>query len=205
MPSRRQLEVMLETLDAFESPQVHLEQYLTPPSVAASLVHEAAIKGDLEGTVVDLGTGTGILAIAAASYDPSHVIGLDIDRDALRVANRNIERQRASVDLVLTSVSSVPLQPPAATTVVMNPPFGAQIGRRGADRPFLEAASSLAQVSYSIHNAESRTFVEGFVAERGGELTDVYAIELDIPAQFSFHDESVASIAAEAYRIEWDD
>lgn len=205
MPSRRQLEVMLEGLDGFESPQIHLEQYLTPPAVAASLIHEAAIRGDLEDAVIDLGTGTGILAIAAASYDPRNVIGIDIDRDALRIAHRNIERQEVSVDLVLASISSVPLQPTAVTTVVMNPPFGAQVGRRGADRPFLDAASSLAQVSYSIHNAESRPFVEGFVAERGGQITDVYAIELDIPAQFSFHDESVASIDAEAYRIEWTD
>ncbi len=205
MPTRRQLEVMLEALDGFESPHVHLEQYLTPPAVAASLIHEAAIKGDLEGTVVDLGTGTGMLAIAAASYEPEDVIGFDVDREALRVAKRNVARLNTSVDLVLASISTVPLQVHAPTTVIMNPPFGAQHDRRGADRPFLEAASSLAQVSYSIHNAESRAFVEGFVAERGGELTDAYAIELDIPAQFTFHDESLASIDAEAYRIEWAD
>lgn len=203
MSSRRQLEVTLEQIHPFNEPNIDLEQYVTPPPVAASLVHEADLRGDLEGTVIDLGTGTGMLAIAAALRSPHRVVGLDIDAGALAVASINRDRLAVEVDFVRAAIETVPVSPPSPTTVLMNPPFGAQRQHRGADRPFLAAASDLAHISYSIHNVESRAFVEGFAADNGGRLTDTYALELDVPAQFAFHDQAVGTIDAEAYRIEW--
>ena len=40
--------------------------------------------------VIDVGTGSGILAIAAGLLGASHVLAVDIDPDAVRVANENI-------------------------------------------------------------------------------------------------------------------
>ncbi|MCC7361024.1 MAG: 50S ribosomal protein L11 methyltransferase [Anaerolineales bacterium] len=42
------------------------------------------------GRVLDLGTGSGILAIAAAKLGAAHVLGVDIDDEAVRVAGENI-------------------------------------------------------------------------------------------------------------------
>jgi ribosomal protein L11 methyltransferase len=42
------------------------------------------------GRVLDLGTGTGILAIAAARLGATGVVGLDIDPDAAAVARANV-------------------------------------------------------------------------------------------------------------------
>ncbi len=57
--SRRQLARTLESVDDFADPSVELEQYLTPPELAAHLTHLASLQGDLERPVIDLGTGTG--------------------------------------------------------------------------------------------------------------------------------------------------
>ena len=59
---------------------------------------------DLSGRwVLDLGTGSGILAIAAVRLGASHAVGLDTDPDALACARRNLERNGISstVDLQL--------------------------------------------------------------------------------------------------------
>lgn len=201
MASRRELARRLERIEPFDAPSARLEQYVTTPEVAASLVHEADLRGDLDRRVIDLGAGTGMLAIAAALRGAS-VVALERDPDAVAVGIANARRLGVTVDWILGDVTACPIDAHGAT-VVMNPPFGAQRTSRGADRPFLDAASRLARVSYAIHNADSRGFVEAFAAERGGHITDAYAVELDLPRQFAFHDESVASIDAEAYRIAW--
>ncbi len=42
-------------------------------------------------TVLDVGSGTGILSIAAAKLGAAHVVGTDLDHDILEVADANIE------------------------------------------------------------------------------------------------------------------
>ncbi len=46
--------------------------------------------------VIDVGTGSGILAIGAAMLGAGHVLAIDIDRDAVRVAGQNVEHNRVS-------------------------------------------------------------------------------------------------------------
>lgn len=203
MASRRQLAQRLAAVDGFDDPSVELEQYVTPPTIAASLVHSADLRGDLDRPVIDLGCGTGMLAIAAATRADGAVLGLDIDRSALELAVSNARTVGVDVKWIQGDSRTAPICPPGPVTVVMNPPFGAQLGRRGADRPFLACAAEIASVSYSIHNADSRRFVESYAADLGGTVTDAFAVDLDIPAQFAFHEQAVGTVDAEAYRIEW--
>lgn len=205
MVSRRTLARRLEPVADFSDPSLALEQYPTPAEIAAHLLHVAALQGDVSGrTVVDLGTGTGVLALAAASLDPDRVIGLEIDPDALATARRNERRVEPNtpVEWVAGDASRAPLCCSDAV-VVSNPPFGAQRGREHADRPFLERAAEIARVSYSIHNAGSRSFVESFAAERGGEVTHAFRVELDVERRFDFHEDERRTLEAEAYRIRW--
>jgi len=203
--TRSELSRQLGVVAGFDDPDAALEQYPTPPDLAASIVHVADLRGDVDGaTVVDLGTGTGMLALAAALRGPERVVGVDLDRSPLRTARENERRVAASADVGWMQGDAT--DPPLSVegvTVVMNPPFGAQRGNEHADRAFLETAADIAAVSYSVHNAGSREFVESFAADAGGEVAEAFEAELAIDRQFDHHDADRETIAAEVFRIDW--
>jgi putative methylase len=206
MASKRSLATKLGVVAGFEDPRLALEQYPTPPDLAAHVVHLADLHDDVDGrTVLDLGTGTGMLALAAALRGPARVFGVELDRAALTTATANERRVAASapVHWIQADATRLPLDVPDPVTVVMNPPFGAQDGNRNADRGFLETASRVATVSYSVHNAGSREFVEAFAADNGGEVTHAFAADFAIDAAFDHHEDESREIDAEVYRIEW--
>ncbi|MFB6124112.1 MAG: METTL5 family protein [Haloferacaceae archaeon] len=208
MATKAELEGQLTVVAGFENPQVGLEQYPTPPELAAHVVHVADLNGDIEGkTVVDLGTGTGMLALGAALRGPKRVVGVELDRDALETARENRPRvgTRTDIHWVQADATRAPLCPDGSTTVVMNPPFGAQQGHEHADRAFLETAADVADVSYSVHNAGSREFVEAFAADNGGEVTHAFRATFELDRQFDFHDEDRKELETEVYRIVWTD
>jgi putative methylase len=206
MATKRSLAAKLGVVAGFDSPRVALEQYHTPPELAAHVVHLADLHGDVDGrTVVDLGAGTGMLALGAALRGPARVIGLELDRAALETARANERRVAASAPIhwVHADATRSPVAPAEPVTLVMNPPFGAQNSNRHADRRFLETASDLAAVSYSVHNAGSESFVESFAADNGGEVTHAFRAELELPRQFDFHEADSDVIDAEVFRIRW--
>ncbi len=56
-------------------------------AMCISLLEEVIRGGE---RVIDVGTGSGILAIAAALFGAKHVLAIDIDPDAVRVASENV-------------------------------------------------------------------------------------------------------------------
>lgn len=208
MSTRRALARQLGTVAGFEDPDHQLEQYPTPPEIAAHLLHLADLQGDLGGrTVVDLGTGTGMLALGAALRGADRVVGIDVDTDPLSTARNNAAHvaSGAAIEWIHGDVTRCPISLPdrSGATAVMNPPFGAQDGNEGADRRFLDTVHSLASVSYSLHNGGSSAFVEAYAADNGGTVTHAFETELKLDHQFSFHDSDRVAIDAECFRIEW--
>jgi putative methylase len=206
MSTRSQLTQQLGVVAGFDDPQIDLEQYRTPPELASYLVHVADLQEDIEErTVIDLGCGTGMLALAATLRGPERVVGVDIDDAALGTAQENRRRiaARSSVSWVQADATQIPLDPSTDATVVMNPPFGAQNGNEHADRAFLETTAEIATVSYSIHNAGSADFVESFAADHDGEMTHAYSAEFDLPKTFKHQSEQSRTIDVELFRIEW--
>jgi len=207
MSTKRALAQQLGVVAGFDDPSAPLEQYRTPPELAAHLVHLVDTQGDVaDRTVVDLGCGTGMLALAAALRGPSRVVGIDVDPSPLSIAQRNEGKigTASSVSWIRADATRPPLAPPRErTTVVMNPPFGAQDGSGHADRGFLRTASEIANVSYSIHNAGSRDFVEAFAPDHGGEVSRAYESTMTVPRQFEFHGADGREITVEVYRIAW--
>ncbi|EJN61446.1 METTL5 family protein [Halogranum rubrum] len=206
MATKRALEGKLAVVAGFENPQASLEQYPTPPGLAAHVVHIADLQGDIQGrTVVDLGTGTGMLALGAALRGPARVVGLELDRAALDTARANQKRVGTTTPIhwLHGDATRAPLCIEEPVTVVMNPPFGAQDGHEGADRAFLVTAADIADVSYSVHNAGSQEFVEAFAADNAGEVTHAFQATFDLDRQFDFHEEVKREIETEVYRIEW--
>lgn len=148
---RRDLEIALEGLKDFPSPEEALEQYRTPGDVASLVLWEAYMRGDLaRDLVVDLGCGTGVLAYGSLLLGAGSALCLDVDPSALSVAGENLSEFRGMYDLVAGDVRSLPLRSAGdRCLVVMNPPFG--VKRRGADVEFLRAAASTCSTVYSIH------------------------------------------------------
>ncbi len=206
---KRALERRLSAVSSFDQPRVELEQYSTPADLAAHLVHLADVHHDIAGkTVLDLGTGTGMLAIGAATRSPVCVLGLDRDSAALAQAGENERRVEPSIsiDWMLGDATRAPLcfgDSEDSVTVLMNPPFGAQQGNEHADRAFLETTARLADVSYSIHNEGSMAFVESFADDADAEVTHAFRAELPLSKQFEFQRQERTVLDAEVFRIEW--
>ncbi len=199
-PNKRDLETTLSTLEPIPNPLPSLEQYQTPPQIAAEILLEAAFRGDVEGRVVaDLGCGNGILGLGAALLGASQVICLDIDPLAVVTAWRNawalgvVEKVRIFVCDALRFSDSV-------DTVIMNPPFG--IRGETPDISFLVRALRCARVTYSIHREGNVDFLARVASKYGADLTDVWRYPFSIGRFFNFHRKKQVEIGVEVLRFE---
>jgi len=175
---------LLSQVGLFDRPERRVEQVATPPSAAAALLEAAVAAGDLEDReVLDLGCGTGLLAIGAALEGARAVVGVDSDGEAVERARENALRLGVSVRFVSQEVST---WSEAADTVVMNPPFGAQ--RKRADRPFFERAIALARHAvYAFSSRASRTFIAKSVVDRGARIEVARPVPWELPRTFPHH------------------
>lgn len=206
MISKGRLERTLATLQLFDHPRIDLEQYPTPPEIAAHLVVIMDANRDIiNQTIVDLGAGTGLLSIGTAFGNPNRVIAIEVDHAAIDIARQNerVADCPVAIDWVRANVLCDPLCVSDAV-VVMNPPFGAQQTRRHADKEFLHVAKRIGSVSYSFHNEGSRDFIDAFTADTGGTVTHAWSVMFDLARQFEFHTDEISTIPVELYRIEWD-
>jgi len=193
-----QLERILQSLEPVKIPSPSTEQYPTPAAIAAEVIQFALGRSDIAGrSVVDLGCGNGVLAIAAKLSGAARVLGVDADPESVEVSRRNAERSEVEVEWEVADVSSVhePFD-----TVLMNPPFGAQT--RHADRPFIDAAMQLGKVVYTFLNAPSEPFVERRIETTGSRITDRLEYRFPIPHLFSFHRQDVRTQEVLLYRVE---
>lgn len=201
MVRKRDLEIALSRIPPHPSPKAYLEQYTIPPEVAAEMLYIAAYTyDDIVGKrVVDLGCGTGRLAIGAALLGAEEVVGVDLDEAAVRTAYESAKElgvgKKAS--WVIGDIEAIR---GGFDTVLQNPPFGVQ--RRAADRAFLSKALNVGSRIYSLHKGGNRKFIERFIEERGGRVTDVIPLELSIPHVFEFHSKRKHVVKVELYRAE---
>jgi putative methylase len=200
---RLDLERWLQSVEAHPSPNASLEQYTIPADVAAEVLFIAAhMNNDIvDKDVVDLGCGTGRLAIGAAFLGAAESVGIDLDKSAVRVARRNA--LNASVrDKIQWIVGDLDVLHGSFHTVLENPPFGVQ--KRSADQKFLLKALELASVVYSLHKSGegNRAFIKRFIERRGGKVTSIYQMKLSIPRMFEFHTQRKHEVKVDLYRIE---
>jgi len=195
------LEMKLQRLAGFTRPRASLEQYQTPATLAARLLYDALMSGDIGGKrVCDLGSGTGMLAIGASLLGAESVVGVEIDEKATEVAKENSMLLAADVEFIVADVKDEALSARIGPcdTVVMNPPFGAQ--KAHADRPFIDLALSIAPVTYGIFNSGSTPFVQAYTNGRA-EITGIVSGTFPIRRTFSFHTRDVQEIGVEILRL----
>lgn len=192
----RSLELKLERLQTLSEPKARLEQYHTPPSVAARLLFHAAMRGDIEGKrICDLGCGEGILSCGAALLGASHIWGVDIDPRLIEMARSNASSAGVEIEFLVADISDDSVfELYTCDTVIMNPPFGAQ--RRHADRPFIDRSLDIGKMIYGIFNAGSLPFVRHYIGERG-VIEEAISGKFSLPHTFAFHTKDRVEIDVE--------
>jgi len=216
------LEKALSEIDHHPTPEAYLEQYTIPSDVAAEILFIAAYTYDdiIDKTVVDLGCGTGRLAIGAALLGAREAIGLDIDKVAVTIAQKNAEKMgvRAKTHWILADIDVIH---GFFYAVLQNPPFGVQ--RRQADRKFIKKSLELGHRIYSLHKSGERNqefikrlsgrgtrfksaqpspFLKRFIEKHGGKIEAVYPMLMTIPHMFEFHRKRKHRFVADLYVIE---
>ena len=179
----------------FDQPKPELEQYSTPVDIVAEIIKLANAQGHLSGTVVDLGCGTGNLAIGAALLG-TKVTAYEIDNRALELAKKYAEEN--DLDIVWKNLAIENINK-KYDTVIMNPPFGSQ--RPGADRAFLKKALEIGTNIWSIHMAETKNFVKDYVEKNSGKIMSAYEFDFRIKKSMPFHTKDVSSQKAILYHI----
>ena len=200
------LELFLSKIALQPSPQAQLEQYTILESIASTMLYIATYaNNDIIGkTVLDLGCGTGRLALGASYLGADNVVGVDVDRLAIKTAVENSLKVglAGNVQWVIGDISAIMGR---FDTVLQNPPFGVQT--READRAFLAKALEVGDSVYSLHNhpatdrqlikqlkasngfleVSPSPFLEKFVSQHNGIVKCVYAMLMTIPKMFDFH------------------
>lgn len=199
---KRHLEMILQNILPHKKPKVHLEQYTTPANIAADILWNAYSLGDIEDkNVVDMGCGTGILAIGAALMGAKKVIGIDIDPEAIAIAKKHASKICID-DLVEFISSDVKDFVCNADTVIQNPPFGAQkAGTKNADRIFMKKAIEIAPIIYSFHIKETEGFVMNYFASLGALNTHKFYYSFNIPKIYDFHKKEKINIDVVVLRV----
>lgn len=218
---KRKLEIALSKVEAHPTPKAYLEQYTIPANVAAEILYIAAYVNDdiIRKNVVDLGCGTGRLAIGAALLEAKKVVGVDIDKTAVRLARKNATKLGVK-DKTQWLIADINALHGVFDTVLQNPPFGVQ--KRKADRKFLQKSLEIAHRIYSLHKGESNkelvkrlkkrgtqvipvqpsAFLRRFIRKHGGKIRGVYTMVMAIPYMFKFHKKRKHEFVVDLYVIE---
>jgi putative methylase len=181
------------------NPRIRLEQYTIPATIAADILFLAAFAyRDIAGkTVVDLGTGTGRLAIGAASLGARQITAIDIDPIAVAVARENARAAMVEIDWIVGDLDAIH---GGFDTVIMNPPFGTK--QRHLDKVFLRKAIQIGRVAYSIHKSATREYILGYLKRCGCKVNAIHEYTLDIPRMFEHHRKRRHFVKVDSYRVQ---
>jgi len=216
------LERFLSSIQVNLKPKASLEQYTTSEHIAAIMLYIAAYTNNdiAHKRVLDLGCGTGRLSLGAAFLGAETVLGVDIDRDVLKVAVTNAQNTGLTANTAWVN-GDISVVNGCFDTVLQNPPFGVQT--RNADRAFLVKALASGKLIYSLHNhpevdkrligmlkssgsglfeVQPSAFLKRFIEQHGGVIRNVYAMLMTIPKMFDFHIKEHHDFVIDLYVIE---
>jgi predicted RNA methylase len=202
----RELECHLQQVDVFDNPKVLLEQYPTRPHIAACMLHTMqSTFNDLDDKLVgDLGCGCGVLAIGAVMLGAQHVIGIDLDADALATFKENATAfEMDNIDMIQADVTQLAgsNMDKKFDTVVMNPPFGTK-HNKGIDLAFVKQGLKLARTSvYSLHKTSTRSHIVKKAQDWGVTAQVVAELRYDLPATYKHHKKASVDIQVDFIRF----
>lgn len=187
---KSELAIKLSKLEGFREPKISLEQYMTPPELAADMLYSAHMQQDIQGKeVVDLGTGTGIFAVGAAMLG-GEVTAVEKDRSALEIAEKNAGKTGVSehISFQEKDVSQVEEE---FHTVFMNPPFSVH-SEEGVK--FLNKALRSSEKMYSVIYGGRKNTVTEIIRNSEHEKIEWQDYTISLPSTYGFHTEETQEI-----------
>ncbi|MBS3143134.1 methyltransferase [Candidatus Woesearchaeota archaeon] len=199
--SKGALAIALSKLDVFPEAKVRVEQYPTDPEVAAEVLWDAHIAGDMENkAILDLGAGTGILGLGCLLLGARKVTFIDADQAALAIAEKNYAKLKSEISGKAAFVAmDIHKFQEAADVVVENPPFGTKT--KHADREFLEKAFTLAPVIYTFHKASTSAFINQLATQRGFNVEKTQRFAFPLKRTMPFHAKNIKRISVDCFRL----
>ncbi|MDP7476084.1 MAG: METTL5 family protein [Candidatus Woesearchaeota archaeon] len=201
--SKKALAVLLSSLEGFIGPKVRVEQYSTDPEIAAEVLWNVFMKGDIGKVSVDLGCGPGMLGIGLLALGAQKVYFVDFDKKVMDVAKANVAKIESGCKVAgetIFRLSDINDFDEQVGLVVMNPPFGIKV--RHMDKVFLKKAFEIGKVVYSFHKTESKKFLASFAKDNNFKITDVFDFEFPLKATMSFHSKRIKKILVSCFRFE---
>lgn len=202
--SKKQLAVGLSKLIQIKGVDRGLEQYQTDSELAADLLWNVFMLGDIEGKkVYDLGCGNGVFGIGALWLGADNVVFVEKDKKAVEKLRKNLEEEEGGYLIIDGDIADLIADDDDRDgnkqdknkqdcVVIMNPPFGTK--KEHADRAFLERAFKLSDIVYSIHKAESKQFLESFARDNGFVLDKIWHGEFKIKKSHIKHKKDVHKV-----------
>lgn len=208
--SKSSLAVVLSKLKGFEKPKVREEQYTTEPEIAAELLWNMHMRGELDGkTIADLGSGTGFLGLGALLMGAKRVILVEKDKEAVKTAKQNLEFLKSQgfelgesvfKEMDVEEFSEIGGR---ADFVVENPPFGTR--QEHIDKAFLKAAFAIADTVLSFHKTSTEKFVIAFAKDNGFRAAEKLDFKFPLHATQDYHTRKLHRIDVTLYRLEKED
>lgn len=209
MVTKSGLGIVLSRLKGFDKPKVRVEQYEVDAEIAADVLWQAKLIGDIgdmEKVSVDLGCGTGLLGIGALVLGAKKVYFVESDSSALDRAKANWKKVESEhktggkAVFLCQDIREFSESEEKIDVVIENPPFGTKV--RHSDRIFLEKAVKLAPVVYSFHKSSTKKFIEGFCRDNDFMITHVWDFNFPIKASQKFHKRKIHRIEVSCFRLE---
>lgn len=194
--------MLLSGLEQTKSRSASLEQYSTDGDLAARWLTDISNFGDLkEGySVLDLGSGNGILGLGAMLLGASRVTLIDADQDACEAAQNNVDKLgfTESIEVTQATLGADLISLDSTDLVISNPPWGRQSPK--ADRPFLDAMLSARVNSHLMHSAEA-THINPLFEEYGWSVERYGEADFALPAAYSHHSRQRGKTRAAFWRL----
>ena len=199
----RKLAMLLSRLEPSPPNSVELEQYATGGDLAARWIADIVAYDDMPRgcSVVDLGSGNGILGLGAMVMGAGRAILVESDGLACDVARYNAESMgfSDSIEVVHSTLGSESIDLGNADLIISNPPWGRQIPR--ADRPFLDSIISARVTSHLMHSAEA-SHIEPLFEEHGWSVERYGEADFSLPAAYSHHSRQRGKTRAAFWRLD---
>lgn len=186
---KKQLEIELsKIIDDFKEPKIKFEQYMTPPEIAAFMIHYAWMKGEIENKkIIDIGAGTGMLGIGAA-FLGGNVTMIEIDKDAFEILKNNVAKTDHEIRLINKNIFDFDFDEEYDTALI-NPPFG--IKSENKDMDFIVEASKISKHIFSLHDGSESNInnIKSLFEKNNLKIMESLMMDFNLKSTYPWHEE----------------